>query len=183
MASTSANKAGQVLRKVASLVLPRFGTTRDDFKFKAPEFASEADIKALRTMISMLSIIDQPISGRETSPPSGTEAELKELKVLSALATVLVMEHEVVAVLGKHGDHGNGGVMEVFACTDSIVDKESKAPTDKSFLDNLIATYNPRFSDPSKVELAIHNQSATFIQKASAVNFKPDLKKKEKGIL
>jgi hypothetical protein len=164
MEQSSTNRAINVLRKVTSMVLPRPGTP-NDLKFK---FASEADIKALRTMISMLTVIqkiDRPIKGlpvnaSELVPsPLRTDSEHKELKILSALATVLVMEHEVVAVVAKHVT-GPGGVEEVVACTDSILDKESEPP--KSFMENFIATYNPRFSDKPKHKLAIHSQADDF---------------------
>ena len=136
------------------MVLPT-PRTPDDFKF-----ASEEDIRALRTMISMLTIIQQMDRPNHTSelahPPPGTaDPELKELKVLSALATVLVMEHEVVAVVAKHDKRGNigtGGVVEVVASTDSIIDEESESP----------ATHNPRFSNKSKTRLEIHNQADDF---------------------
>ena len=137
--------------------------TPDEFKF-----APEADIKALRTMISMLSVIqrvDRPIKSPELDPPlTGTDLQAKELRVLSALATVLVMENEVVAVVAKHGNHGIGfgGVVEVIACTDSFVDKESESQPPKSLLNTFLSTYNPWFSDTSKLELAIHNQADDF---------------------
>ena len=123
-------------------------------------------------MISMLTFIqhmDRPINGlnglNASEPfhsPPGTGSELRELKVLSALATVLVMEHEVVAVVAKHDDRGNigaGGVVEVIACSDSI---EEEPESSKSFLNNVVATYNPRNSDRSKLKLAIHNQADDF---------------------
>ena len=120
-------------------------------------------------MISMLSSIykiDRPIPGlyppELVPPPLSSDNQHKELKVLSALATVLVMEHEVVAVVQKHSNHGNRGVVEVFACTDSIADKETEPPPNKSFLENFIATCNPRFSDASKTKLEIHDQPGDF---------------------
>jgi len=166
MEQSSTNLAINVVRKVTSMVLPRrAGRTSNDSKF-----ASEEDIKALRTMISMLTVIQKigrPIKGLPVtvseivpSPSTGlTDSQHKELKVLSALATVLVMEHEVVAVVAKHGN-GPGGVEEVIACTDSVVDKESEPP--KSIMENFIATVNPRRSDKSKTKLAIHNQADDF---------------------
>jgi hypothetical protein len=161
MEQSPTNLAINVLRKVTSMVLPRPGTS-NDFKF-----ALEEDIKALRTMISMLTVIQKigrpikglPVTASEIIPsPFRTDSQ-QELKVLSALATVLVMEHEVVAVVAKHGI-GPGGVEEVIACTDSVVDKESEPP--KSIMENFIATVNPRRSDKSKTKLAIHNQADDF---------------------
>jgi hypothetical protein len=159
--SSSTNRAINVLRKVTSMVLLR-PRKPNDFKF-----ASDEDIQALRTMITMLTAIQktgQPIKSlpAELVPsPHRTDSQRKELKVLSALATVLVMEHEVVAVVAKNGI-GPGGVEEVVACTDSIVDKESDSEPPKSLLENFIATYNPRKVDKSKTKLAIHNQSYDF---------------------
>ena len=75
--------------------------------------------------------MDQPINGLNASelvhsPLKTGDSERRELKVLSALATVLIMEHEVIAVVAKHDNNGNigtGGVVEVVACADSIADK------------------------------------------------------------
>ena len=116
-------------------------------------------------MLTIIQQMDRPNHTSELAhPPPGTaDPELKELKVLSALATVLVMEHEVVAVVAKHDKRGNigtGGVVEVVASTDSIIDEESESS--KSFFGNFIATHNPRFSDKSKTRLEIHNQADDF---------------------
>jgi hypothetical protein len=108
------------------------------------------DIKALRTMITMLSQIQlskQPnlvLNALESRPPAPNETQSRELKVLSALATILVMKHEVVAVVAKHG-HGNGGRIEVFACTDRIsVDESTKSSTILDHFFNFVTTMNPR---------------------------------------
>jgi hypothetical protein len=57
------------------------------------------------------------------------------------------MDVDKVAVVANHG---NGGGMEVFICTDSIAANESTTTTSKflpeCFL-NFVATMNPRFED------------------------------------
>lgn len=104
------------------------------------------DIYAFRTMTTLLSALNhlRPNSMPVIQPPSLSDKQAHELKVLTALATVLVMEHEKVAVVTKHGD---GGSEEVFACTDNItVDENTKSfPTD--ILENLwnfVVAENPR---------------------------------------
>ena len=84
------------------------------------ESVLDKDIEALRTMLTLLSKI-KPIQPKSSlkEPPTPTDAQSKECKVLTALATVLVMEHEKVAVVAKYGNIG-WGAAEVFACTDSI---------------------------------------------------------------
>lgn len=72
------------------------------------------DIKALRTMTTLLSLIYPGLrSGRkapDSLPPATIkETHWKEVKILSALATVLVIEYEVVAVVAKYGNALGGG--------------------------------------------------------------------------
>lgn len=106
------------------------------------------DIKAVRTMLTLLAKL-QPIQPRASlkPPPTPTDIQSKECKVLSALATVLVMQHEKVAVVAKYGNFGWLGGVEVFACTDNIAaDRENT----KSLVDsmknlwNFVTTENPR---------------------------------------
>jgi hypothetical protein len=106
------------------------------------------DIEALRTMLTILSQLqpNQPKASLK-QPPTPTDLQSKECKVLSALATVLVMQYEKVAVVAKYGNSGWLGGAEVFACTDSIAaDRENT----KSFIDsmknlwNFVTTENPR---------------------------------------
>lgn len=106
------------------------------------------DIKALRTMLTILAKL-QPIQPKASlkPPPTPTDIQRKECKVLSALATVLVMQHEKVAVVAKYGKSGWLGGAEVFACTDSIAADRENA---KSLVDsmknlwNFVTTENPR---------------------------------------
>lgn len=105
------------------------------------------DTIALRTILKMLSLIEK--ANLDLKKPANVfstltdETQTRELKVLSALAAVLVKEHENVAVVAKHDDDPEGSV-EVFACTDISGADES---TTKSFLEhlrNLVVTINPR---------------------------------------
>lgn len=90
-----------------------------------------------------------------------TEEASKELKILSALATVLVMGHEIVAVVAKHG---NLGGLEVIASTDSVVGVAKPIPNSNILgrIWNLIITANPRkdsnpIMDGPEVYPTIHN--------------------------
>ena len=64
------------------------------------------DIIALQTILQMLSLIEKAdLDMRNPAKVISTltdETQVQELKVLSALATVLIMEHENVAVVAKH---------------------------------------------------------------------------------
>jgi hypothetical protein len=103
----------------------------------------EADILALRTMLKMLSLLQHLKTDEDSNTRQSvenTEVQKREIKVLSALATVLVMEHEKVAVVAKHG---NGEGIEVFACTDQIAADK----TNDSYLTdlwNFLTTINPK---------------------------------------
>jgi len=109
------------------------------------------DIKALRTILTMLSVLHRadhpkdlnPLAGK--SPPVPTNEQTKELRVLSALATILVTEHEKVAVVAKNG---NGRSVEVFTFTDSIAADKSTTKSLSAniieYLRSFIVTINPR---------------------------------------
>jgi hypothetical protein len=123
----------------------------DDSASSVPQAVPQAvidDIKALRTMITMLSVIhvNSGVKAPEihSRSPVPTETQSKELKILTALATVLVMDHEEVAVVAKHG---NGERVEVFACTDRIAVDESTKSSHSNIMEyfrNLLVTANPR---------------------------------------
>lgn len=129
--------------------------------------ASDSDIMAFRTMTTIISLIqrtDPSLKAPELSPPSPTDEQSRELRVLSALATILVMEHEKVAVVAKHGNSSGGGV-EVFACTDSSAGKNTKSDSESSYADifqylwNFVVAENPRENpqDDDSEYPAIHN--------------------------
>jgi hypothetical protein len=73
------------------------------------------DINAFRTITTMLSVIQlrrvKPLAGPPA--PIGSHAQRDALKIVDALATVLVMENDVVAVTAKYDEFGN---INVFAC-------------------------------------------------------------------
>jgi hypothetical protein len=80
------------------------------------------------------------------TPPKMTSEQTKELKVLCALATVLVMEHEKVAVVAKQDIMRS---VEVFTSTDSIVankftQKSTQTASIMEYIRNFIVAINPR---------------------------------------
>jgi hypothetical protein len=158
MASTSTSKkktpsqTERVLSKITDFFSPRNSSQEGD----DPELnVVYDDIQALRTMITMLSLIQQPSTGLKVedlpSPVPRTLIQNQQLRILTALATVLVMEHEKVAVVEKRGNRM--GAVEVVACTDSIVAEDNTAakslPTKVKHLWNLIVAENPRRNEPS----------------------------------
>ena len=126
------------------------------------------NIKALRTIIQMLADLqkknhNQAVNAQETDSRTPiTEEASKELKILSALATVLVMTHEIVAVVAKHG---NLGGLEVIASTDSVVSVAEPIPNSNILgrIWKLVVTANPRLDssptlmDGPEVYPTIHN--------------------------
>ena len=107
MAFTSAKRAVDAV----SSVLKGFSTKKrpDD---STASVVLEEDIKALRTMLTMLSLIpdvhqkDLALNESVPPPPVLDRKQNKVLKVLSALATILVIDHEKVAVVAKNGNGG-----------------------------------------------------------------------------
>ena len=105
-----------------------------------------SDIYALRTMLTMLSLIHansavKVLESLDTRSQDLTERESKELKILTALATVLVMEHEKVAVVANPG---NGERVEVFLCT--AIDKSTKSSEANflGYLRSFVVMTNPQ---------------------------------------
>ena len=113
-----------------------------------------------------------------SSPSSSPDRKQnKVLKVLSALATVLVIDHEKVVVVAKNG---NGGNVEIIACTDQIAVDKSPESLLKD-LWNFVITENPR-TDAGK-EIAelyptIHNpkDEPGHPKDSTLVNLKSDVK-------
>ena len=98
--------------------------------------SDSSDIYALHTMLTMLSLIHANSAVKvpeslDTRSQDLTEWESKELKILTALATVLVMEHEKVAVVANPGNRER---VEVFVCTDSIAIDKSTKSSEANFL-------------------------------------------------
>ena len=92
-------------------------------------------------MLSLLGKANSSRGEQEIDSPSATPVQIQELTILSALATILVREHECVAVVAKSGNDAEGRV-EIFVCTDSVADK----PT-STFLGNIwniLTTINTR---------------------------------------
>jgi hypothetical protein len=123
-----------------SSVLKRFST-------KKPADLVVQDTIALRTIIQMLSIIEK--ANVDLKKPANIfstlkdETQVRELKVLSALAVVLVKEHETVAVVAKRDDDPEGSV-KALPLTDISGADESTTKSFPEHLRNFVVTINPR---------------------------------------
>ena len=136
MLSSALRKTSQILKKKDS----------DD----SSEQDSYTSIKAFRTIITMLDLI--PGLRKLTMVESTTPSEAaQELKLLNALATLLVRHNEVAAVVvTKYGD--GSGVVQVIACLHhdgSSVELTIPQPTSgSSIFNNFLAVFNPRKDTP-----------------------------------
>lgn len=118
------------------------------------------DILAFRTIITMLSLIQSRAKQDAAAP--GTVNEQQELKVLDALAAVLLREHEITAVVAK--PH-NGPTVEVFV---SVVHPNYAKPfptqrLDKGLLEWVLeyfVIFNPR-------NQMVHDQSDSLINRTT----------------
>jgi hypothetical protein len=105
------------------------------------------DLLAFRTITTMLSFIQSP--SRRLPPDTGTIStdrnDRRELKVLDALSTVLIREHEITAVVAL--PYNNGSNLQVFA---SVVHPSNSANSNDRGLwglfCNFTATLNSRAS-------------------------------------
>ena len=73
------------------------------------------NILAFRTITKLLSLIQQERAFQALQPRSEDNRRL-ELKLINALATVAVIEHEVVAVVTKHFSPQTPDTLEITAC-------------------------------------------------------------------
>lgn len=134
---------------------------------ESPEQRTKAkDLLAFRTIITMLSHIQSPNIQSSTNTPIGTSGDdRRELRVLDALSTVLIRQHEIIAVVARPYD---GSSLQVFA---SVVHPSNAEPLsqpgvdpgDQSFWDrvcNFTAAMNPRISK-------INNHSDSLINTTS----------------
>lgn len=76
--------------------------TTTDIAQNSPSDDIPANILAFRTITKLLSLIqqDRSIEPQETWHPDATKQ--RELQIINALATVAVIEHEIVAVVNNH---------------------------------------------------------------------------------
>ena len=108
-------------------------------------------IKAFRTISAMLSSIPSDRVINVVDRKSERGAKDKELKLLNALATLLVRRNEVAAVAVTDYDNGLGAI-QVIACHHVSSDSPSGdlifPPQPTSFFKKLLATFNPRIDNP-----------------------------------
>jgi hypothetical protein len=102
----------------------------------------------------MLAQIQHGTTFSNTRLKPDDEVKRRELRLLNALATIMVREHEIVAVVRKMG--GKPGILEVIACvhlpsdTDELTPAQTDHQNDPNFKNvgtqiwRLLATPNPR---------------------------------------
>lgn len=109
------------------------------------------NILAFRTITSMLSWIQQAQIFEDPNLKSADPANRKELKIVNALATIMVVDNEVVAVVAKH-DVG-AEALQAIVCAHLADDKKnlthSQSPGIMGQLWQFLITQNPRRDDPS----------------------------------
>lgn len=117
--------------------------------------AKDRSIKAFRTIITMLKIIPSKRVLSVVGRRSGLAAEEdKELKLLNALATLLVRSHEVAAVTVTERDVASG-VIQVLACLHissdgPLAELTIPQPAESSTtFSKFLAVFNPRKDNPS----------------------------------
>lgn len=132
------------------------------------EDSKSQSIKAFRTITTMLAAIptQRVINVADRKP--GNAAEDKELKLLNSLATLLVRNNEVAAVVVTEHNNGSGAI-QVIACHHIISGHgagpeltipisqpaSSSHPTPGPFR-NFLATLNPRKDAPSYMADSVH---------------------------
>lgn len=107
-------------------------------KIFIPNDNTKENILAFRTITTLLSKIQQQSLTSEGDLGPKTEAQRQELSILSALATVIVMDKEVVATVV---DHPKGGELGILACQQPTAETSS---TLGSSLFRFLINKNPR---------------------------------------
>jgi hypothetical protein len=114
--------------------------------------ATPPNILAFRTITKLLSLIQQgrAIQVSEVKPQDG---QRQQLKIMNALSTVAVMEHEIIAVVNNF----NAGMfdltsntLDLIACVESSNEEPPIAPSSSSFskwLWDVVGTQNSRYDD------------------------------------
>jgi hypothetical protein len=150
-----------VLRKTASFLNPKKSKSHsnppehsesitDSGDSSESEQAKYHSIKAFRTIITMLELIPSERATAALDRIPGRNPEDKELKLLNAVATLLVRVNEVAAVAVT--EHNNGsGVIKVIACLHvaNHSDSSSGEFTNPGIFKNFLATFNPRKDNPN----------------------------------
>jgi hypothetical protein len=128
-------KPGQLLKK----------TKDSDDLAEQDDVDKLGSIKAFRTIITMVNLIpsQRKLDMLELKPQRSEEVQ--ELRLLNALATLLVRSNEVAAVVvTKHGD----GVVQVIACFhhdgSSAELTVPQSASKSSIFKNFLSVFNPR---------------------------------------
>jgi hypothetical protein len=121
---------------------------------KAPEPPKEipTNILAFRTITNLLSLIQQERAFQILEVKSLDAGHRQQLKILNALSTVAVIEHEVVAAV-NNSNFGtfdlNSNTLELIACVEESNDRNPGTASSKPpSIWNLICSKNYRSSDP-----------------------------------
>lgn len=132
---------------------------------EAPPF--EADDKIIlqfRTITTMLQVLQQLPSEEKKPMELRTRDERQELRVLGALATLLVQRYQVTAVTTG----GSSGEVSLVAAEDS---SKSASPDEPSSLTNgFITTTNPRRFPPEPDRITVIQELETDVDFARPLN-------------
>jgi hypothetical protein len=139
----------QALKRQASRFFTKTPTPADEQNTPSDDITPiiPDSILAFRTITTMLSYIYRAKTFSDTARSPNRE-RCQELKILNALATIMVREHEVVAVVAKPPD--GSGITQVIACTHLTSYGETLTSTkSEGTWWNFLATPNARQLGPS----------------------------------
>jgi hypothetical protein len=127
----------------------------------APLPSREADdniILKIRTITTMLQILQQLPSEEKKPMELRTSEERQELRVLGALATLLVQRFQVTAV----STGGSSSDVSLVACAED--NSRSETPDEESSLTNaFVTTTNPRREPPGTRRISIIQSWTPFV--------------------
>ena len=168
--------------------MKRIGQKLSQTFFKQPKTSNEASeqpiangipelILAFRTITTMLSYIQRQTPSSEAKPRPTDTDQRHELKILNALATLLVRENEVVAVVAKPASHV--GSIEVIASPHSIrpsVALTTSQPGLGDYFWQFLTTPNPRHDGP-RLHDSLHptTDGAAIVHSKDALLHQPEL--------
>jgi hypothetical protein len=133
-------------------------------------------ILAFRTITTMLSYIQRETPSSRAKPRPSDAAQRYELKILNALATLLVRENEVVAVVANPASHP--GSIEVIVSPRSMgpsVPLTTFQPGLGDYFRQFLTTINPRH-DGSRLHDSLHptTDGAAIVHSRDALLHQPE---------
>jgi hypothetical protein len=110
--------------------------------------ATPRNILAFRTITTLLRFIQQDKQLKMTHPDSQTSNDRYQLSILNALATVAVIDHEIIAISSMNTSPS--GLELVASTTQSEVPAQHSGIWDKFPWPNFLLTHNSEFSKPKR---------------------------------